>query len=472
MNKKIIITILVSLSVIFGGVFYSRSEQKVSGIFNPTGGKTYRLQSSVSSSATTLTLSSFKEPVSNIPYTMSYLNSTIEYATIEPNNNSTKEFVSFTGITQNSDGTATISGLTRGLGFSYPYTASTTLQQPHPGQSIFILSNPPQLTNQYANKNNDETIVGAWSVPTPAPADVNQVANVAYVNGVSFGGVATSTETSGGIVELATQQEMASSTNATATKPLVMQSKYATSSPYTTGMWSPVTDKDGKLNQTFWRLTDNFTFLGRFTTSGTTTIPASSVTNNALNLNGQNYAIQSTRGAASTTLMEDGSGNLTWVNPDFSIIASTTLTSAVSTTTLSFAGRNDLRIIIDIPVMTGTTVLDIIFNSDTAANYGWHLSNNLAAFEGGNTQKAIVLSPSAGLTNVGYYHNLNVTNQGGRTKRILWNGQAYIDTASNQNFLLGDANYTSTSKLTSISVGSQGVQLPANTRIIVYGSPN
>ena len=139
------------------------------GSFNPTGGGTYRLQSSIGSSDTTITLSSFKEPVSNIYYTMTYLNSSIEYATIEPQT-STKEFISFTGITQNSDGTATLTGVTRGLGFSYPYTASTTLQQAHPANAIFILSNPPQLTNQYANKNNDETISGAWTIGEPTAA--------------------------------------------------------------------------------------------------------------------------------------------------------------------------------------------------------------------------------------------------------------------------------------------------------------
>jgi hypothetical protein len=115
---------------------------------------------------------------------MSYLNSSIEYGTLEPQT-TTKEFVSFTGITQNSDGSATLTGVTRGLSFSYPYTASTTLQQSHPAQSIFILSNPPQLTNQYANKSNDDTITGSWSFPTPlAGANPATKAYVdAHVNG-------------------------------------------------------------------------------------------------------------------------------------------------------------------------------------------------------------------------------------------------------------------------------------------------
>jgi hypothetical protein len=159
-------------------------------LYNTTGGGTYRLQSTVTSSQSTVALSSFKEPVSNILYTMSYLNSSIEYGTIEPQTN-TKEFISFSGITQNADGTATLTGVVRGLGFSYPYTSSSTLQQAHPAQAIFILSNPPQLTNQYANKNNNEVVVGEWSGITPtASADF---ATKAYVDSV-VGGVVTTNQ--------------------------------------------------------------------------------------------------------------------------------------------------------------------------------------------------------------------------------------------------------------------------------------
>lgn len=455
---NIILSAILAFSVSLTGGFLTGKTPKNVGSYSAVADYSSSLASEITSSATSLTV------VSTSTASGEYLEQGRTYGLklggreyILGTLSSGKQFTS----------------LTRGLSLLTGTSTGGVAESWGRGTSVEITDAPLllELSNQISGRQNITDIMSYSSGLSFTPGS-NQIASVAFVEANANQGAATSTETNGGIVELATQQEMASSTNATANKPLVMQSKYATSSPYTTGMWAPITDKDGKLNQTFWRLTDNFTFGGRFTTSGTTTIPASSVTNNALNLNGQNYAIQSTRGAASTTLMEDGSGNLTWTNPDFAIIASTTLTSAVSTTTLSFAGRNDLRIIIDVPVMTGTSILDIIFNSDTTGSYGWHLSNNLAGFEGGNNQKAIVLSPSAGLSNVGYYHNLNVTNQGGRTKRILWNGQAYIDTASNQNFLLGDANYTSTSKLTSISVGSQGVQLPANTRIIIYGSPN
>lgn len=162
-NAYFVKSILLFLAVIFIGVlgfiYFTQSASPLAGSFNPTGGGTYYLQSSVNSTATSITLSSFAEPVSGILYTMTYLNSSIEYATIQPGT-SNSEFISFSGITQNSDGSATLTGITRGLGRSYPYTASTTLQQPHSGRSVLILSNPPQLTNQYFNLSNANTALG------------------------------------------------------------------------------------------------------------------------------------------------------------------------------------------------------------------------------------------------------------------------------------------------------------------------
>lgn len=162
------------------------------GAFNPTGGGTYYLSSTISSSQTTIRLSSFTEPTSNIPYTMTYLNSAIEYGTIAPQT-SQSEFVSFTGITQNSDGSATLTGVSRGLGRSYPYTASTTLTLPHPGQSRFILSDLPQVFTSYAALTNDQTFSGINTFSTPPILnDANatstaQAASRAYVLSVAFG---------------------------------------------------------------------------------------------------------------------------------------------------------------------------------------------------------------------------------------------------------------------------------------------
>lgn len=153
MNMKKYLLPLLGIALIASNAF---------AFYYPTGGSTYTLQSSIGSADTSLTLASFKEPVSNIPYTMTYLNSSIECATIDPQTTHS-EFVSFTGITQNTNGSATITGLQRGLGRSYPYTASSTLASSHSGQAQFILSDSPCLFTQYAIKQNNETITGNWT---------------------------------------------------------------------------------------------------------------------------------------------------------------------------------------------------------------------------------------------------------------------------------------------------------------------
>lgn len=211
------------------------------GAFNPSGGKTYRLYTSLGSTDTSIRLSSFKEPISDIPYTMSYLNTDIGYGTLDPQSSTRKEFVSFTGITQNSDGSATLTGVTRGLSFSYPFTASTTLRQQHPGQSIFILSDSPQLFEEYAKRRNNEWITGVWgfvSNPTTTAVCSNSydICNKGYLDGLAVQGAATSTETTMGIAVLATANQMGSSTASTSqAKPLVLSSRYATTSPITSG---------------------------------------------------------------------------------------------------------------------------------------------------------------------------------------------------------------------------------------------
>ena len=117
--------------------------------FFVAGLKTYTLQSSISSTQTTITLSSFKVPVTGDDVTMALMNTTIAYGTISPRT-SQSEFISFTGITQNVDGTATLTGVTRGLDKTHPYTANVSFRLPHAGASKFILSDAPQVFNKYS----------------------------------------------------------------------------------------------------------------------------------------------------------------------------------------------------------------------------------------------------------------------------------------------------------------------------------
>jgi len=203
------------------------------GAYNPTGGGTYRLKTSIGTTNTTISLSSFKEPVSLIPYTMTYLNTTVGYGTLDPVNSARSEFISFTGITQNADGSATLTGVTRGLSRSYPYTASSTMRQAHGGQSIFILSDSPQHFSEYAVKQNNETITGQWTFSVfPITASS------------SF-----ASETVAGWVELATGVEMSSSTASGTVARLALPASLATSSCQVVGRYVPITDPlTGKLS--------------------------------------------------------------------------------------------------------------------------------------------------------------------------------------------------------------------------------
>jgi len=155
--------------------------------FHTAGAGTYTLSSSISSTATSILLTSFLEPVTGTPYTMVLLNTDIVYATIAPKTNSS-EFISFTGITQNANGTATLTGVTRGLAKKYPFTTDSAYKLPHSGQSQFILSDAPQVFEKYGSIENTETLAGVKTftsipvLPASDPTTANQATRKSYVD--------------------------------------------------------------------------------------------------------------------------------------------------------------------------------------------------------------------------------------------------------------------------------------------------
>ena len=160
--------IIIGLSVLYFTI--PEPQELNTGSFNPTGGLTYRLQTSAGSSAIIINLSSLKNR-SDIALTMTILDTDIGYGTLSPQT-SRSEFISFTGITQNANGTAQLTGVTRGLSDIAPFTASTTLREAHPGQSIFILSDSPQLFEEYAKIRSATAITGLYSFDTLLPTSV------------------------------------------------------------------------------------------------------------------------------------------------------------------------------------------------------------------------------------------------------------------------------------------------------------
>ena len=185
--------------------------------FAPFGGSTFTLASSIGSTDNTILLSSFVEQTTGTLYTMALLNTDIVYGTIAPKTTSS-EFISFTGITQNANGTALLTGVTRGLAKKYPFTTDTSYKLPHSGQTQFIISDAPQVFNKYVTLEDAETITGiktfatgATPIITDAPTASTQAANKGYVDGVAIAGGADASTTVKGISKLSTAPVSATS---------------------------------------------------------------------------------------------------------------------------------------------------------------------------------------------------------------------------------------------------------------------
>lgn len=477
----------------------SNIEQVSFGDFNPSGGGTYRLRSSIGLSDTVVRLSSFKEPVSNIPYTMSYLNTSIGYGTLGPQTNSS-EFVSFTGITQNADGSANLTGVVRGLTRTPAgslCTASSTLAQPHAGQSIFILSDSPCLFAEYAVKRNNEAITGQWTYNTVLPTTSlsattsQQFVNKATLDATVNQGAATSTETVGGIVELGTLAEQASSFDGGVDKPTVLQTKNSTSTCQIVGSYNIVASSTtGKMDKNCFDASLNYAFTGQnsfaasTTFAATTTIKGSSTSTAPLTINGVGYAFPSSNPSATSTLTNYGTGVLTWTSPDWVVLASTTLTGAQSTTTLAFPARTDLKIIIQAYNIAGASNCGFInFNGDNGANYGYALSDmngttvtNLT----GDTRTVIKVNTNANANNQSMSVVMDISNPTSFKKFVSFKTLTEPGgSAQGPNSVTGHALWNNTSsQITSISFGTGGCSVngafthAAGSRITVYGSAN
>lgn len=183
------------------------------------GGQDYFLSGNgVAASDTSITLKSFTLPGTGTAITMANFGD-VGYGTLEPGTNR-REFISWTGVTQNGDGSATLTGVTRGLQPIAPYTADSSYQFGHAGNSLFRITNAPKFYDELTGKDNDETVTGTWTftnpqyprmdAATPAPTDDEQLATKKYVDDTAFAGAPDASQIAKGVVEIATDAELAS----------------------------------------------------------------------------------------------------------------------------------------------------------------------------------------------------------------------------------------------------------------------
>lgn len=169
-----------------------------------------------------------------------------------------------------------VTSLERGLLPSDGITQTASLQFSHRrGSSVKITDFPliQRLRSQAVGSGTYETpLQYATTVATSTIGSNSQnIASVAYVNSLSFGGVAASAqEAVSGFVELATGAEAASSTaTGTTNARLVLSTLSATSAAPTSGNVIPVTQDDGNLDVAF--LPDNFSPTNQYTYTASTT---------------------------------------------------------------------------------------------------------------------------------------------------------------------------------------------------------
>ena len=240
---------MILVSSIFGVHQQATTTPTTAGSFTPVQTTSqYGIYQYVSQSATSVIINNLS--VAGTPLTMANFGS-IGYATIEPNSSSNQENISFTGLTQNSNGTATLTGVSRGLAFVYPYAATPSLGRSHATNALVVFSNSAPYYSQFAVKQNNEIITGQWT----------------FTNFPITASSSLASTTVAGTIQVATQAQIAAGTVTGSTGGfLALTSQYATSTSQVATTSVVVTKTNGKIDPSFLNgSSENYTFNGSTT---------------------------------------------------------------------------------------------------------------------------------------------------------------------------------------------------------------
>ncbi len=141
------------------------------------------------------------------------------YGTCEPGTQLIEESVTWTGVTQNANGTATLTGVSTQLMVA-PYTETAGVKFSHAGGTKFVVTNTAGFYDNFANKSDDETIVNKWTFPTNGnwpivdnsatlPSADAQLATKKYVDGVAIAGAPNASDVTKGITFLSSAPAVA-----------------------------------------------------------------------------------------------------------------------------------------------------------------------------------------------------------------------------------------------------------------------
>lgn len=178
--------------------------------FHPVQSQPFTLYGSGAiAGATTIILTSFNQ-INGTQLTMANFGS-IGFFTLEPGNGTLEEAGTFTGVTPNSNGTVTLTGVSTQLTVS-PYTQTSGLAQAHAGGVYLVLSNTAGFYNEFPTIPDNATISGVYTFTAPfypqidnpnsPPTTDGQFAPKKYVDDAITGLVGTATTTSFGTVKV------------------------------------------------------------------------------------------------------------------------------------------------------------------------------------------------------------------------------------------------------------------------------
>lgn len=444
--KKTFAALLIALGLGLG--ITSSIALAATATFRVVETPTYHLYSGESGTATTLRITPYPVDLDGVKLTMTDFGSN-PTLTVDPGFKGAEEIESFTGITDNGDNTATLTGLSRDLASKYPYTTTGT-GRTHGSGSIVVFGNNPQIYGRLAAPENTQTWTATQTfASTTFPGfDIDPGATY-YTNGpvttfvdyaqlerTALLGCSNASTSIDGCVQIGTSAQVASSTATGSTGAnLVIPASMATSSNDVAGLHVVVTQNSGKINWNQIDLGTSFTstaadtFTAQATFSGGTLTTASST-------------ITATSTATARTI---------GFNPQLNMTASTTITGF----TLPQA--------VTIATSTGAVILSSANTYGATQFYGYAITN---AVNGGTVvvQTAGVVSGFSALTLGADYY---VQNSAGTIGTSIPVPEIYAGTAISSTQLViepRDMQYIGTG---SISGNGGSATVPPFTRLIL-----
>jgi hypothetical protein len=214
-----------------------------------------------------------------------------------------------------------VTALERGLSFTTGTTSIAALKQSHRKGANVKITDYPLIQRMKAVLNGEDTIPNLLTYTNTILCGVGSATTTVcpkyYIDQALVSGAPNADDTTKGIVERATAAEAGASTATGATgAALFLGANIAIANPSTgcSVFCIPIATA-GKISANYIATTSPYAFTGGVSSTGTTTVSASSLTTNPFVINTLAFKFPSARAASSTVLTEDGSGNLQWYTP-------------------------------------------------------------------------------------------------------------------------------------------------------------